>query len=631
MNDALSISDDNDRTTQLKHAVQFYKTLLKEKLVDARDDVLETLWSSLKSHEGLSKDDYAWLAQMLTKLYSVTNQTAKLDNLCAELEKYSMVQKDQQQRLEIEKILTEIYTRSGKAPDEAISRLNLAIRNAALDQPSMQPPTKEQLDALDALRYKRDPSQCMVELWEKWRAVSAAGEITRALSRIAADSFSYSDKAGEVEAARILQQTWDDCVQALGETNPITLDAGVRTAEFWKKHDQDNPGLWQKMYDACCRDPDLGPYHERSVAVGLGLGRAYCNWDTITQAAELSKDLDKGMRERLGGIASESDIKQYVGVADLSYSVARAARDVGRHNAHAGTAIAHTEEVIRFALDRTKSVLGPEHKVVFEILRDLFKALQFQDRVHDMEQACHVVWEARNSKTAWGSDDISCVGDSLAQIYFESGRRLEAVRMMRQLCEHDEALHGLTARRTLERYNRLSSCYSAQGNFTESLAIHRRALIAFGVLGGSYDDSDHGNEDDDDDYRPSGAGSFRNRAWGLRRPQPTGRYDQEDNNNDNHNSFSTGRPPAVHSIFRHGYPDSGMLEQCNLYGRALERLGRWAEAEHVYQDLWAECRRASAGGESWMIHKFDNVKAWNEEVKARKVGEEGLWQSWNYF
>jgi hypothetical protein len=48
-------------------------------------------------------------------------------------------------------------------------------------------------------------------------------------------------------------------------------------------------------------------------------------------------------------------------------------------------------------------------------------------------------------------------------------------------------------------------------------------------------------------------------------------YDDFDDN-DNHDSFSTDLPPAVHSIFRRGWPDSGMLEQCNLYGRALERL-----------------------------------------------------------
>lgn len=61
------------------------------------------------------------------------------------------------------------------------------------------------------------------------------------------------------------------------------------------------------------------------------------------------------------------------------------------------------------------------------------------------------------------------------------------------------------------------------------------------------------------------------------------------------------------------------------------RLGRWAEAESVYQDLWAERRLESAGGESWMIHKFSNVKAWNEEAKVREVGEEGLWRPQNYF
>jgi hypothetical protein len=99
--------------------------------------------------------------------------------------------------------------RSGKVPNEAICRLNFAeaICNAALNQPSTQPPTKEQLNALKELRYKGHPSQCIIKLWEKWRAVSAAGEITQTLGRITAGSFSNWDKTSKVEAARILQQT----------------------------------------------------------------------------------------------------------------------------------------------------------------------------------------------------------------------------------------------------------------------------------------------------------------------------------------------------------------------------------------------------------------------------------------
>jgi hypothetical protein len=32
-----------------------------------------------------------------------------------------------------------------------------------------------------------------------------------------------------------------------------------------------------------------------------------------------------------------------------------------------------------------------------------------------------------------------------------------------------------------------------------------------------------------------------------------------------------------------------------------------------------------------MIHKFDNVKAWSEEARERKVGDTGLWKKQNYF
>ncbi|KAL9564010.1 hypothetical protein ACKAV7_011870 [Fusarium commune] len=155
MDGTLSISDRNDRSTRLKSVFQFYKKLVEGDLLEARKDVLEAIWSNMKSHVGLYKDDYVWFMK--------------------------------------------------RAP-----RLKFAedIRNAALDQPSAQPSTKKQLEALERLP-KSHPSQCMVELWEKWHMVCATGEATRKLAPIAADSFSYSDKAGSLEAARILQQTWD--------------------------------------------------------------------------------------------------------------------------------------------------------------------------------------------------------------------------------------------------------------------------------------------------------------------------------------------------------------------------------------------------------------------------------------
>lgn len=59
MDNALSISDANDKTTRLKFVIQFHKPLRKDRLVGAREDVLETLWSSLKSQEVLSGEDYA--------------------------------------------------------------------------------------------------------------------------------------------------------------------------------------------------------------------------------------------------------------------------------------------------------------------------------------------------------------------------------------------------------------------------------------------------------------------------------------------------------------------------------------------------------------------------------------------
>ncbi|KAH7175215.1 hypothetical protein EDB81DRAFT_874075 [Dactylonectria macrodidyma] len=163
----------------LRNAIRLTRRYKRDKSGSNRSEaVRETLWSSQKSREALSRDYHTGPAQRLAKCYMVTDQTAKLDNLCAELYKYSRAQKIRRQQQEIEKMLKEIYTRSGMAPDEAISRLDFAegIRNAALDQPSTQPPTKEQLDALQKFRNKSHPSQCMIELWAECRRASAGGE-----------------------------------------------------------------------------------------------------------------------------------------------------------------------------------------------------------------------------------------------------------------------------------------------------------------------------------------------------------------------------------------------------------------------------------------------------------------------
>ncbi|KAH7398581.1 hypothetical protein BKA66DRAFT_453414 [Pyrenochaeta sp. MPI-SDFR-AT-0127] len=72
---------------------------------------------------------------------------------------------------------------------------------------------------------------------------------------------------------------------------------------------------------------------------------------------------------------------------------------------------------------------------------------------------------------------------------------------------------------------------------------------------------------------------------------------------------------------KHSYSpalDRRVHQQTNLLGRALQRMGRWLEAQKVYQDLWLLCSREP---EDWMYRKLGNISSWGEHETAIKALE----------
>jgi tetratricopeptide (TPR) repeat protein len=313
----------------------------------------------------------------------------------------------------------------------------------------------------------------------------------------------------------------------------------------------------------------VGTENKLTLKARLRFGALLERQGRPTEAMELYKDMLEG--------CGSSDFAQFT---SLQYDTTKRLTRLYESREDKGQLI---KDMYIRSWDRTKRLEDALRKESYRrIFRDLFCCLKELNRP---EEACAVfekAWEMRPSRTSWDQKAISSIGLSLAKAYYGLGRQIEAIDLLTTICDHDELAYGCTDKTSLESLNQLSRYFSEQKKYQLALDIHNKVLAAADVafFGISSVDISPRN------LRRAGRGSAA--------------------------AYRSGRllAPPGHSV---------VIEQFNMKGRALQRLGRWDEARSVYDEAFQKCNNYY-GPRGWYPRKADNIRAWDGEVGRYLMG-----------
>lgn len=218
------------------------------------------------------------------------------------------------------------------------------------------------------------------------------------------------------------------------------------------------------------------------------------------------------------------------------------------------------------------------NELLFEYFED-YRRLLCQDRDYPrLKTLYESSWEKRPH--AWRSKAISRIGLALSEYYYAYESKSRAKQICNEFCSHDALVFGGISRQTLSACNLLSEFFTTEDDHEASLKIH--SDLAEKIDSRQRDDGCYGE----------GANSIRR----------TFRHSQHWVNAEN----------------------EYYSEQVNLKGRALQRLGRWEEAEKLYLDLWHHLARQLPS--QYFRNKSKKIEVW--KIRARER-EAPLSRAWN--
>jgi tetratricopeptide (TPR) repeat protein len=450
---------------------------------------------------------------------------------------------------------------------------------------------QELATTLGQLGRHKEQEELLRRMWETCKKV--LGE-ANAATIVAANALAESlGKQGQLEEKEdLLRQIWARCKSVLGETDAATISAGkaVVYKSEQSRRETTAKSVLQEMLSACWTAEDLGPTHSTTWELANTLAREILNDHEVRLLAhKLYLDL------RAANVGGDSGLRAYnnllrgdgLYLSAPGYGFSRAwSRGAPRRpnteftEEDMNETLRQGKEIYEHYLDLECRINGP-----FKSLSHMHYYAEFLKELNRPEEACAVfekAWEMRPSRTSWDQKAISSIGLSLAKAYYGLGRQIEAIDLLTTICDHDELAYGCTDKTSLESLNQLSRYFSEQKKYQLALDIHNKVLAAADVafFGISSVDISPRN------LRRAGRGSAA--------------------------AYRSGRllAPPGHSV---------VIEQFNMKGRALQRLGRWDEARSVYDEAFQKCN-SYYGPRGWYPRKADNIRAWDGEVGRYLMG-----------
>jgi tetratricopeptide (TPR) repeat protein len=276
------------------------------------------------------------------------------------------------------------------------------------------------------------------------------------------------DSAAEaIDRASLLA---DDCEQALGHDDPLTLTGLYNLARANVQAERPAEGI--ELYESVLADREriLGHAHPDTLLTRLGLNEAYYTSGLVDGSIPLHEAVLEDCKRSL-------TFRHPLTLSALN-NVAILYEDDGRGS----EALPLLEQV----LTGRESVLGPDHIETLESRNNLAHAYQQADRLD--EAIALFTRSLADHERVLGPEHLRSLGsrNNLARAYQAAHRLPEAIKMFRRSKADHERVFGASHRHSLQVAHNLAGAYTENGNLSQAIRLYTKVLAGRAKLLGDH-------------------------------------------------------------------------------------------------------------------------------------------------
>ena len=336
--------------------------------------------------------------------------------------------------------------------------------------------------------------------YDVWKPKGADNNTTRILGDILLKELDWHRMTDEKQG--LLEERWKDCVTMLGLLHDATIQAGKALGkedgleEIWNAHKErlgrSDPVTLKVGEDLalCCRRNDrlktlaikmyrelfeiswatdhLGPTHGMTLRFGTILVDELCRED------EKEPNLLHNRMFLALQANSSKDALALAKYAKLTQSCELQSRyGVGEQPT------LQSKNIIKFTMNLSRQVNGLFDDATIQLLDSYATCAKKLGDTDELLAIYEDTWNNRGSQLAWHDRNISKIGQKLAELYFKSGRQIEAIDLISDICRHGEREYGLSDRSTISSYKTKSAFFFERKEYLSALHVHEKILTYY--------------------------------------------------------------------------------------------------------------------------------------------------------
>ena len=138
-----------------------------------------------------------------------------------------------------------------------------------------------------------------------------------------------------------------------------------------------------------------------------------------------------------------------------------------------------SKNIIKFTMNLSRQINGPFDDNTVQLLGSYAtRAKKLSDK-NELLAIYEDTCGKRGSQLAWHDRNVSKIGWKLAELCFKSGRQIEAIDLISDICLHGEREYGFSDRCTLSSYKTKSAFFFERKQYLSALRVHEKILTYY--------------------------------------------------------------------------------------------------------------------------------------------------------